>query len=298
MIHTASKATAHLWIEEPLDKETEQGPEPVQPAVRHASAARRADRGAAGDVGHAIRRRPSHAHAVDLVVIVALVVIAPSSARRRRASVRAATTTQKAAGSHDDHDGATTTTTPRRVAPLTGLPDTTRHVGERPRADGEDRQHPTRRTAVRRSTRPTSSTKRSSRAASRGSPRSSTRRPATRRAGALGAQDRPEHRRGRSAASSRTRAARTYAIDSISTAPVVQTRREPAGDRDVPRPHANTTRRTTSTCIAETLWAWSRGASKPTPPPPLFTYRDEGERSSATRVESCASDSTTDSTRR
>ena len=42
-MHTASKATAHLWIEEPLDKESNKGQNKLEPPVRHAPADRRPD---------------------------------------------------------------------------------------------------------------------------------------------------------------------------------------------------------------------------------------------------------------
>jgi heat shock protein HtpX len=47
VVHASSRATAHLWIEEPIARVEERAPQQVEPPVRHPPAHRGADRGAA-----------------------------------------------------------------------------------------------------------------------------------------------------------------------------------------------------------------------------------------------------------
>ena len=120
-IHSASKATAHLWIEEPLDKD-EQGPDRLEPPVRHAPAARRPHPRAAGDVKGmnllmaGLRRNAACESAGAHQRVVVLVVIAACMRRRRQEGREA----RSRGNDHDDEPEGR-----RRVAPLTGLPDPT-----------------------------------------------------------------------------------------------------------------------------------------------------------------------------
>ena len=146
----------------------------AEPPVRHASAARRPHRRARGDVAR-------HTSEVCSECIASVPVL-PSAARSSLSaalvvSARAAATTTQVSS---DVDHAARPRRPRRSRRSSrrspGMVDPTRRVGEAARADGEDRQHAGRRSRSTASTRPTSSTKRSSKAGSRGSPRCSTRR--------------------------------------------------------------------------------------------------------------------------
>ena len=174
-IHTASKATAHLWIEEPLDTESKQGRHAAEPPVRHPPAARRPHRRARSDVARRFPRslRCSAIRSRRCSSCCALV----AAAAARRACVRWRRRRRRAVERRDHHDDRPRRPRRSRRSSRRSPGCSTRRArrATRPRAHGEDRQHADRRTRSAASTRPTSSTRRSSRAASPASPRSSTR---------------------------------------------------------------------------------------------------------------------------
>ena len=164
-----------------------------------------------------------------------------SRSRSSRCSCRRSRPAAAAARTRPPSAAGATTRPPRRrrVAPLTGLPDPSGRRVEALRGHGEDRQHAGRAPEVRRSTRPTSCTKRSSKAASRASRRSSTRTIPTASVRSARCARPTRASCGRSAASSPTPAARRTRSTSINTAPVVrldETRAGPLMFRDHPAP--------------------------------------------------------------
>ena len=135
-MHSASKATAHLWIEEPLDKESNKGHTkwnhlfdthpPIDDRI-HALEADVSGNGDRDDMRVACRRSV----AVRVVVVVARGRVRRRRQARGRTSRPRATTARQAAPA---------------VAPLTGLPDPTGAAGKRcavtVKIDNTQRGHP------------------------------------------------------------------------------------------------------------------------------------------------------------
>ena len=137
VIHSASKATAHLWIEEPLDKETRKGQNRLNhlfdthpPLDDRIHALRRCDRHDPETLAHA-PHHGDHRSQCCVVVIAAVVVVA---CRRRRRQEEGDDRAEA-----DDHDDRRRSRGRRRAAHRLARQE--RRVVDAARGHREDRQH-------------------------------------------------------------------------------------------------------------------------------------------------------------